>query len=170
MSLLPACPACHREALPGRPVRRGGDRAAGQAHHIGCPFRDETAGGEEMVILPMNIPQRHPRSHVAVFPAAAPLSAAGPVLAEEIPITLDTAVRAAIERNLDLRVQAFTPALSETDVRRARAIFDPNLSLLLDPRGSNAPPAPESPFVERSRFFDANFSTDVLLSSGAPAP
>ena len=117
----------------------------------------------------MNIPQRHPRSHVAVFLAAALLSAAGPVLAEEIPITLDTAVRAAIERNLELRVQAFAPALSETDVRRARAIFDPNLSLLLDHRGSNAPAAPESPFVERSRFFDANFSTDVLLSSGATA-
>ena len=117
----------------------------------------------------MNFPQRHPRALVAVFLAAALLSAAGPALAEEIPITLDTAVRAAIERNLDLRVQAFTPALSETDVRRARAIFDPNLSLLLDHRGSNAPVSPGSPFEERTRFFDANLSTDFLLSSGAKA-
>ena len=117
----------------------------------------------------MNIPQRHSRTLIAVFLAAALLFARGMAFAEEIPITLDTAVRDAIERNLDLRVQTFAPALSETDVRRARAIFDPNLSLLLDHRGSNAPAAPESPFVERSRFFDANFSTDVLLSSGATA-
>jgi outer membrane protein len=117
----------------------------------------------------MDIPQRHPRSLVAAFLAAA-LSLAGcPSLADEIPITLDTAVRAAIERNLDLRVQAFTPALSETDVRRARAIFDPNLSLLLDHRGSNGAVDPTSEFLERTRFFDANLSTDMLLSSGATA-
>jgi outer membrane protein len=117
----------------------------------------------------MDIPQRHPRSLVAAFLAAALSLAGGPALADEIPITLDTAVRAAIERNLDLRVQAFTPALSETDVRRARAIFDPNLNLLLDHRGANGAVDPTSDFVERTRFFDANLSTDLLLSSGATA-
>jgi outer membrane protein TolC len=105
---------------------------------------------------------------VAVL-AAVLLPATGDALASEVPISLDTAVRSAIENNLDLRVQTFSPALSETDVRRARAIYDPNLSLLLDHRGSNAPAAPGSPFVERSRFFDANLSTDFLLSSGATA-
>jgi outer membrane protein TolC len=117
----------------------------------------------------MNIPRQHPRSLFAVFLVAALLFARGVAFAEEIPITLDTAVRDAIERNLDLRVQTFAPALSETDVRRARAIFDPNLSLLLDHRGSNAPVSPGSPFEERTRFFDANLSTDLLLTSGATA-
>jgi outer membrane protein len=122
-----------------------------------------------MRIVLMNIPRRHLRSLVAVFLAAVLSLAGSPVLADEFPITLDTAVRAAIERNLDLRVQTFTPALSETDIRRARAIFDPNLNLLLDHRGSNAPVSPGSPLEERARFFDANLSTDLLLSSGATA-
>src|SRR3990170_4948537 len=114
---------------------------------------------------------RHPAFVLPVLAVlvAVLLPAAGDALASEVPISLDTAVRSAIENNLDLRVQTFAPALSETDVRRARAIYDPNLSLLLDHRGSNAPDAPGAPFVERSRFFDANLSTDLLLSSGATA-
>src|SRR4030066_1143326 len=100
MSLLPACPARHREDLPGCQVPYGEDRADGQAHRIGCPLRDETGGGQEMRILPMNIPQRHSRTLIAVFLAAALLFARGMAFAEEIPITLDTAVRDASERNL----------------------------------------------------------------------
>ena len=117
----------------------------------------------------MNIPRRHPRSLFAGFLVAVLLPAAGPALAEELPITLDTAVRAAIERNLDLRVQTFNPALSETDVRRARAVYDPNLSLLLDYRDSNAAVDPTLSFFANRRIFDANLSTDFLLSSGATA-
>jgi len=114
---------------------------------------------------------RHPAFVLPVLAVlvAVLLPAAGDALASEVPISLDTAVRSAIENNLDLRVQTFAPALSETDVRRARAIYDPNLSLLLDHRGSNAPVSPGSPFEERTRFFDANLSTDFLLSSGAKA-
>ena len=72
-----------------------------------------------MRILSMNISPRHPRSLFAVFLVAALLFARGVAFAEEIPITLDRAVRDAIERNLALRVQMFAPALSETGVRRA---------------------------------------------------
>ncbi|MGB7970416.1 MAG: TolC family protein [Candidatus Deferrimicrobiaceae bacterium] len=117
----------------------------------------------------MNILRRHPRSLFAWFLVAVLLPAAGPALAEELPITLDTAVRAAIERNLDLRVQTFNPALSETDIRRARAVYDPNLSLLLDYRDSNAAVDPTLSFFANRRIFDANLSTDFLLSSGATA-
>lgn len=117
----------------------------------------------------MNLLRRRPRSLLAAVLAAVLLPAGVPALAEEIPIPLETAVRAAIERNLDLRVQTFQPALSETDVRRARAIYDPKVDLLLDHRGSNAPVFPGSTDEERARFFDANLSTDFLLSSGATA-
>ncbi|MGA7104919.1 MAG: TolC family protein [Candidatus Deferrimicrobiaceae bacterium] len=117
----------------------------------------------------MSTLRRHPRSLVLVFLLAALLPAGGPALAEEVPITLDTAVRDAIERNLDLRVQTFTPALSETDVRRARSIYDPTMNLLLDHRGSNSAFNPTSSFQEQRLFFDANLSTDFLLSSGATA-
>jgi len=117
----------------------------------------------------MNIPRRHARSLFAGFLVAVLLPAACPAFAEELPITLDTAVRAAIERNLDLRVQTFNPALSETDVRRARAVYDPNLSLLLDYRDSNAATDPTLSFFANRRIFDANLSTDFLLSSGATA-
>jgi outer membrane protein len=122
-----------------------------------------------MRILPMNIFRRHPRSLFAVFLVAVLLPAGGSAVAEELPITLDTAVRDAIERNLDLRVQTFNPALSETDVRRARAIYDPNLGLLLDHRDSNNAVDPTLSFYANRRTFDANLSTDFLLSSGATA-
>jgi len=117
----------------------------------------------------MNIPRRYTRSLLAGFLVAVLLPASGPALAEELPITLDTAVRSAIERNLDLRVQTFNPALSETGVRRARAVYDPNLSLLLDYRDSNAAVDPTLSFFANRRTFDANLSTDFLLSSGATA-
>jgi outer membrane protein len=117
----------------------------------------------------MNIPRRYLRSLLAGFLVAVLLPVSGPALAEDLPITLDTAVRSAIERNLDLRVQTFNPALSETDVRRARAVYDPNLSLLMDYRDSNAAVDPTLSFFANRRTFDANLSTDFLLSSGATA-
>jgi len=89
--------------------------------------------------------------------------------AEEVPISLDAAVRKAIAGNLDLRVESYSPALSETGLLRARAIYDPRLDLLLDHRGSNSNPGPASPLPERRRFFDADISSDFLLPSGATA-
>ena len=46
--------------------------------------------------------------------------AAGPAHAGDANISLDEAVRRAIESNLSLRVGTFTPAISAVDVRRAR--------------------------------------------------
>jgi len=89
--------------------------------------------------------------------------------AGEVPISLDAAVREAIAGNLDLRVESFSPALSETDLLRARAIYDPMLELLLDHRGTKSAFNPTSSFQEERTFFDANLSADVLLSSGATA-
>jgi outer membrane protein TolC len=90
-------------------------------------------------------------------------------LAQERPISLDEAVRYAIEGNLDLRAESYNPALSETDIRRARAIYDPKFSALFDHRGEDAPVDAGGVLYDRMRFFDANLSTSFLLSSGATA-
>ncbi len=109
------------------------------------------------------------RSAALAVLAALLLPTGGAARAEEVPISLDTAVREAIAGNLDLRVQSFSPSLSETDLWRARAIYDPKLSLLLDHRGTKSAFNPTSSFQEQRLFFDANLSADLLLSSGARA-
>ena len=97
----------------------------------------------------------------SAFPCAA---AAEPYL-----LSVDDAVRVAVERNLGLEVEAYNPAVAATDIRRARSIYDPRLSALLDHRGDDRQAGPTSTLVNRSRFFDADVSIDQLLSSGATA-
>ncbi|GAB4229791.1 MAG: TolC family protein [Deltaproteobacteria bacterium] len=96
--------------------------------------------------------------------AAAPLATARGNL-----LSIDDAVRIAVERNLGLQVETFNPAIAETGIRRARAIYDPRLAALLDHRGENRQAGPVSSFVERSRFFDFNASLEQLLPTGATA-
>ncbi|MBI5575835.1 MAG: TolC family protein [Deltaproteobacteria bacterium] len=84
-------------------------------------------------------------------------------------VSLDQAVRTAVGNNLSLRAATFTPAVSATDIRRARAVYNPRFTAALDHSGSNSQAAPDSFFVERSRSVDANFSADMLLSTGATA-
>lgn len=43
-------------------------------------------------------------------------------------ITLQEAIRSAAENNLDVRVEQYNPAQAESDIRRNRAIYDPNLT------------------------------------------
>src|SRR4030066_723900 len=88
---------------------------------------------------------------------------------EEISISLDTAVRMAVENNLGLRVETFNPAIAQTGLQRAGAIYNPTLTALLDPRGENFRLAPDPSPVERNRFFDADVSVDQLLGTGATA-
>jgi outer membrane protein TolC len=104
-----------------------------------------------------------------LFLALALLAAALPSPAEEIPLALDAAVRSAIEKNLDLRVESYNPAISGTDIRKAMGIYNPRIGVLADHRGEDAPLDTNGSLIERRRFFDANFSTDFLLSSGATA-
>jgi outer membrane protein TolC len=103
------------------------------------------------------------------FLALALLATALPSFAEEIPLPLDAAVRSAIEKNLDLRVESYNPAISGTDIRKAMGIYNPRISLLADYRGEDAPLDASGALIDRRRFFDANFSTDFLLSTGATA-
>lgn len=101
--------------------------------------------------------------------SAAALFPPGSARAETYQLSVDEAVRIALERNLGLKVETYNPAIAETDIRRARAIYDPRLSALLDHRETNRQAGPGSQFVDRSRFFDANASLDQLLPSGATA-
>jgi len=93
----------------------------------------------------------------------------GPAVAEPARLPVDDAVRIAVERNLGLQVETYNPAIAETDIRRARSIYDPFLSALLDHRGGNMQTGPTSAVVERTRSFDANASLDQLFSTGATA-
>jgi len=104
-----------------------------------------------------------------LFLVVALLGGALPSLAEEVPISLDAAVRSAIEKNLDLRVETYNPAISDTDIRKAMGIYNPRLNALVDHRGEDAPLDTSGNLVSSMRFFDANFSTDFLLSTGATA-
>lgn len=108
------------------------------------------------------------RSFLVLALLAAALTAL-PSLAEEIPLTLDEAVRSAVEKNLDLRVETYNPAISETNIQKARGIYNPRVEALVDYRGEDAPLDTSGNLVDRRRFVDANFSTDFLLSSGATA-
>jgi outer membrane protein TolC len=99
----------------------------------------------------------------------AALAFPGPAVAETARLSVDDAVRIAVERNLGLQAETFNPAIAATDIRRARAIYDPLFTSLLDHQGSNLQAAPESPLVDQRRIFDFDSSISQLLSSGATA-
>jgi outer membrane protein len=95
---------------------------------------------------------------------ACPLSAAG---AETLTLSIGDAVQMAIEKNLGLQVATYSPAIAETGIRKARAIYDPLLSAVVDFQGSNQQVAPRSFFVDRQRDFNVDASISQLLPSGA---
>jgi len=104
---------------------------------------------------------------LAILAAASPV--VGAAAERNIPISLDTAVRTAIERNLGLRVTTFNPAIADTGILRAGAIYNPTLDALLDHRREDYRIFPDSPTVVRAWFSDADVSLNQLLGSGATA-
>jgi outer membrane protein len=97
---------------------------------------------------------------------ASPSRATG---AETVTLTIEDAVRMALEKNLGLQVATYTPAIAETGVRKSRAIYDPQFTSLIDYRGSNSESAPLAALVTRTRIFDLNASISRLLPTGATA-
>ena len=53
------------------------------------------------------------------------------VFSSELPrsLTLNEAIRMAVEKNLDVRAELYNPAQFEADINRYRSIYDPVLSL-----------------------------------------
>jgi len=113
---------------------------------------------------PLKIPLLHGLFLLLAVLCAYPFSAAG---AEPLALSVEDAVRMAVEKNLGLQVATFSPAIAETGIRKARAIYDPLLSALVDHQGSNAQVAPESFFVGRQRDFRFDASISQLLPTGA---
>jgi len=114
--------------------------------------------------LPGKIPLLRGLSLLLAVLCAYPLSAAG---AETTTLSIEDAVRMAVEKNLGLQVATYSPAIAATGIRKARAIYDPLLSALVDYRGSNQQVAPESPLVDRQHDFNFDTSISQLLPSGA---
>ena len=95
---------------------------------------------------------------------ACTISAAG---AETLTLSIGDAVQIAVEKNLGLQVATYSPAIAETGIRKARAIYDPLLSALVEHQGSNQQVAPQSFLVDRQRDFRFDTSISQLLPSGA---
>jgi len=89
---------------------------------------------------------------LAALLSLAVLAFPGLAAAESARLTVDDAVRMAVQQNLGLQAVTYNPAIAETDIRKARSIYDPT-----------------SAVVEQTRNFDANASLDQLLPTGATA-
>ncbi len=98
--------------------------------------------------------------------AAIPQSAAA---ADTVALSVEDAVRMAIEKNLGLQVATYTPAIAETAIRKARSIYDPQFNSLFDYQGSNLKSAPLLSLVTETRSFDLNASVSQLLPTGGTA-
>ena len=94
-----------------------------------------------------------------------------PVLsrAQDIPVTVEDAVRMAVENNLDLRVQTFNPAIAATGIQSARSIYDTQFATLLEYRGQNSQAIPDSDLVAKRRYFDFDIALQQLVPSGGTA-
>jgi outer membrane protein len=77
----------------------------------------------------------------AVMALVAVLGSAVPVFAEQPPIllTLKDAIKLAFERNLDLKVELYNPAIAEADIRRSLGIYDPLFSASINYNRNSSP-------------------------------
>ena len=112
----------------------------------------------------MKIPLLRALPLLLVILCACPFSAAG---ADTLTLSIGDAVQMAVEKNLGLQVATYTPAIAETGIRKARAIYDPILSAQADHQGSNLQASLESFSVDRERIYRFDTSISQLLPSGA---
>jgi outer membrane protein TolC len=81
-----------------------------------------------------------------------------------IPLSLNEAIRMAVEKNLDVRAELYNPAQFEADINRNRAIYDPLLTLQTNYSDSNIPSTTTGSY---GRTFQANASLGQLFWTGA---
>jgi outer membrane protein len=60
---------------------------------------------------------------------AADTNATASVAAKERPLSLEEAIRSALENNLDIKVQRFNPQIAEFNLRGSYAVYEPQLNL-----------------------------------------
>jgi len=87
--------------------------------------------------------------------------------AETVVLSIGEAVRIAISRNLGLKVASYSPAIAETDIRKARSIYDPSLTAHVDHRETNLTSGPGFAFVDRQRYYHFDTAISQLLPTGA---
>nr|NJM02826.1 TolC family protein [Desulfobacula sp.] len=92
-----------------------------------------------------------------------------PLAAEPLPLTLNEAVRIAVENNLEVRAERYTPAQFEADIHRYGALYDPKL--VLETRIDNT--EEDRPTIEERVIDTRSHTTEVslgrLFPSGAAA-
>jgi len=79
-------------------------------------------------------------------------------------LTLNEAIRMAVEKNLDVRAELYTPAQYEADINRNRAIYDPLLTLQTG--YTNSTTATVNSGGVESQTLDLNSSLSQLFWSG----
>ncbi len=84
-------------------------------------------------------------------------------------LTLNEAVRIAVEKNLDVRAELYNPAQFEADINRYGAIYDPRLTLQtkFDDSAEEKPTTNAS--VINTQTFSTGLSLSRLFSTGATA-
>jgi outer membrane protein TolC len=95
--------------------------------------------------------------------------APGPSDAQDIPVTVDEAVRMAVENNLELMVQTFNPAIAETGIQGARGIYDTALTAILEYLGQKNQTIPDSNITIDTRSSNVDASVQQLVPTGGTA-
>ncbi|RII27845.1 MAG: TolC family protein [Geobacter sp.] len=92
---------------------------------------------------------------------------------QSYPLGLKEALRLAVERNLDLQAQLYTPAMNEADVRFNRGIYDPLLTLSTGYTDTSTLPVSTLTSGGIDKFHQQTFTVDPginqLFSTGATA-
>ncbi|MDA8134876.1 MAG: TolC family protein [Desulfobacteraceae bacterium] len=92
-----------------------------------------------------------------------------PLAAEQLPLSLNEAVRIAVENNLEVRAERYTPAQFEADINRYGALYDPKLVLetRIDDTEEDRPTIEERVIDTRSQTTEVSLGR--LFPSGAEA-
>ncbi|OGU18210.1 MAG: RND transporter [Geobacteraceae bacterium GWC2_53_11] len=86
-----------------------------------------------------------------------------------LPLTLNEAVRMAVEKNLDVRAELFNPAQFEADINRSRAMYDPLLAIQTNYTDSSTESFTSGGKAVSSQSLALNSSLNQLLWSGGTA-
>lgn len=97
------------------------------------------------------------------------LSLSGPATAQEpgkFSLSLKEAIRLAAERNLDVRAELYNPAVAEADIRKYRAIYDPNLTAQTNYGENSYTNQSFSGIITTQKSFNLNTGLNTLIPWG----
>jgi outer membrane protein TolC len=120
------------------------------------------------VSIPLSCFERIRSVRLPAFLACALMCLPSLATAADAPITLslNEAIRMAVEKNLDVRAELYNPAQFEADINRNKAIYDPLLTLQTNYSDSTVPSTTTGNY---GRMFQANASLGQLFWTGATA-